>query len=153
MRESLNLATADGRIRNGRGAPGLGGRLIGDRALLSGRRVRPDEGDEVGAFIHRESVRIDYCIANAVGRDIRVAILEADDFPAHRNGRKMITGDQKLSVRGQRSMAKIGTECGHFRRPHVVGQASVVRHGEGSDDPDEAGQHHRFDESETVTSG
>jgi hypothetical protein len=74
MRESLNLATAGVGMGNGRGAAGLRGRLIGDRALFPGRGVSPDEDDGVGAFIGGKSVRIENCVANATGSDIRVAI-------------------------------------------------------------------------------
>src|SRR5882757_11503760 len=104
MRESLNLATADVQIGNGRGATGFGSRLIGDRALFPGRGVGPDEGDEAGAFTGRESVRIEYCIANAACGGVRVAIPQGDGFPAHGNGGDMGTRDQRLSVRALCSM-------------------------------------------------
>jgi len=152
MRESLNLATAYIRIGNGRGAVGVGGRLIGDGALFPGGRVGPNEGDGVGAFTRGESVRIEYCIADAADGGIRVAIPQDDGFPAHRNGGEMGTGSQKLSVRGLRGMTKLGAKCDHFRRPHATPQARVARHGEGANDPDQAGQHHGIDE-ETGGSG
>ena len=152
MRESLNLATAGVRIGNARGDTGFGGRSIGDRALFPGGRVGPNEGDRAGAFNRGESVRIEYCIADAVGCGVRVAILHADGFPSHRNSQERGTRGQKLSVRGLRCTAKIGTERGHCGRPRAATQAREARHGEGSDDPDQAGQHHCFYKRKTGTS-
>ena|ERR1700674_2073964 len=99
MGESLNLATAGLNIVNCRGVAGGWGSAIGDRALLRGWRVRPEECDEAGAFMHAETVRIKYRIANAVGAGIRVAIHKMDVFPFYRRDREMRPGRQKLSVR------------------------------------------------------
>jgi hypothetical protein len=85
MRESPNLATAEVRIGHGRGATGFGGRSIGDRALFPGGRVGANEGDRVGVFTRGEAVRIEYCIADAVGGGVRVAIPRGDGFAAYRN--------------------------------------------------------------------
>jgi hypothetical protein len=89
MRESLNLATAGVGIGDGRGATGFGGGSIGDRAVFFGGRVGANEGDGVGGFARDESVRIEYCIADAVGGGVGVAILQDDGFPAHGHDGKM----------------------------------------------------------------
>jgi hypothetical protein len=93
MRESPNLATAEVRIGHGRGATGFGGRSIGERA---------------GVFTRGEAVRIEYCIADAVGGGVRVAIPQGDGFAAYRNAQAMGTRGQKLSVRGLRKTATSG---------------------------------------------
>ena len=56
MGESPNLATAGLNIVNCRGVTEGWGSAIGDRALLRGWRVRPEECDKAGAFMHAESV-------------------------------------------------------------------------------------------------
>ena len=75
MRESLNLAAAGIGIGNDRPATGFGGRFVGYGALFPGRGVGPEEGDGAGSLTRSESVRIEYCITNATGGGVRVAIL------------------------------------------------------------------------------
>lgn len=123
MRETLNLATAGFNIVNCRGVAGGRGSAIGDRALLRGGGVRPEERHEAGPFMHAETVCIEYRIADAVGAGIRVAILKMDAYPFYSRGREMRPGGQELSVRGLEVIAKRGAEGNHLGGPRRVRQA------------------------------